>query len=163
MYAHRVISYHPVEVFYDNMQSVSSVGSQCLVMSPKTATEVDQTIGARITTLRKARGISQSALGIAVGVTFQQIQKYETGINRVGAGRLQQIARYLDVPVSILFEGGDDCLKKSENFELLRLSGAVALIKAFAEIDDAQLRLDVIALARSAARMSAPRLAEARD
>jgi transcriptional regulator with XRE-family HTH domain len=132
-------------------------------MNPKTATESDQTIGARITALRKAKGLSQTALGIAAGVTFQQIQKYETGINRVGAGRLQQIARCLEVPVSVLFEGSDDFPEKSEDFELLGMPGAVSLIKAFAEIDDAQLRLDVLALARSAARMSSPRVAEARD
>ena len=55
-------------------------------MRPKEATEVDQTVGARITAMRRAKGLSQSDLGIAVGVTFQQIQKYEKGINRVGAG-----------------------------------------------------------------------------
>jgi transcriptional regulator with XRE-family HTH domain len=132
-------------------------------MNPKMATEADQIIGARITALRKAKGLSQTALGTAAGVTFQQIQKYETGVNRVGASRLQQIARCLEVPVSMLFGGTEDCFEKTENFELLGIPGAVALIKAFAEIDDAQLRLDILALAHSAARMSTPRVVAATD
>ena len=63
----------------------------------KSTTDVDCTVGLRIATLRKAKGLSQTELGQHVGVTFQQIQKYEKGANRVSSGRLQQIAQFLEV------------------------------------------------------------------
>ena len=66
--------------------------------------DVDRAVGHRIRELRVLRGMSQSALGAAVGLTFQQVQKYERGGNRIGAGRLLQIAEILDVPVSALFD-----------------------------------------------------------
>ena len=56
--------------------------------TPKRTTEQDRIVGERIGALRRAKGMSQTALGMAVGVTFQQVQKYEKGMNRVGAGRL---------------------------------------------------------------------------
>ena len=77
-------------------------------MSPKDFTVIDHVVGTRIAALRKTRGLSQTALGEAVGVTFQQIQKYEMGMNRVGAGRLQLIAKFLDVPVSVLFSDDEE-------------------------------------------------------
>ncbi|CAO4145767.1 hypothetical protein DHODJN_09825 [Methylorubrum extorquens] len=61
-------------------------------VTPKRATEQDRIVGERIHVLRKSKGLSQTALGSAIGVTFQQIQKYENGLNRVGAGRLSEIA-----------------------------------------------------------------------
>ena len=124
-------------------------------MSPKDVTGTDQIIGARIAELRKAKGLSQTALGTALGVSFQQVQKYEKGVNRVGAGRLQVIAKFLDVPVAILFS--DDTVAKEQTgaFEFLSLPGAVELLKAFAAIEDAQLRREVLTLARTAARMRA--------
>jgi transcriptional regulator with XRE-family HTH domain len=60
--------------------------------APKLATEADRTIGSRIAALRSAQGLSQTMLGQAIGVSFQQVQKYEKGRNRIGAGRLQAIA-----------------------------------------------------------------------
>ena len=66
---------------------------------------LDIHVGARIRLLRKERGISQTALAEAVGLTFQQIQKYERGFNRVSASRLHQIAGALEVPLAIFFEG----------------------------------------------------------
>jgi transcriptional regulator with XRE-family HTH domain len=68
-------------------------------ISPKLATDADRTIGSLIASLRKAQGLSQTALGHALGVSFQQVQKYEKGRNRIGAGRLQAIADLLHVPV----------------------------------------------------------------
>jgi transcriptional regulator with XRE-family HTH domain len=129
-------------------------------MRPKEATEVDQTVGARITAMRKAKGLSQSDLGIAVGVTFQQIQKYEKGINRVGASRLQQIAKCLDVPVSILFEDNAATAKQPGDLLFLGTPGAVALLKAFAEIENDELRRNVLAIVRNVARASARPTAE---
>jgi transcriptional regulator with XRE-family HTH domain len=123
--------------------------------SPKQATREDAVVGLRIQTLRKSRGISQTALGIAIGVSFQQIQKYESGTNRVGAGRLSVIAQVLGAPVSVFFDegGGTAALQKTEVFDLLRAPGAVDLLNAFITIEDDRLRREVLALVRSAARM----------
>jgi len=67
------------------------------------ADPIDVAVGARIRLLRKVRGLSQQALAEAAGVTFQQIQKYERGANRVSASMLTRIARTLDVPVAEMF------------------------------------------------------------
>jgi transcriptional regulator with XRE-family HTH domain len=124
-------------------------------MPPKDATGADQIVGARIAELRKAKGISQTAVGDAVGVSFQQIQKYERGLNRVGAGRLQVIAKFLEVPVAMLFSDGTETEEQTGAFEFLNLPGAVELLEAFVEIEDVQLRRDVLTLARTVARMRA--------
>lgn len=126
---------------------------------PKQTTDVDRLVGIRITALRKARGMSQTALGNAVGVTFQQVQKYEKGQNRVGAGRLREIARLLEVPVSAFFEENEPRANAQEDvFGFLSGHGAIELLRAYAQIEDEQMRRDVLALVRSAAR-----LAQARD
>lgn len=124
-------------------------------MPRASATETDRTVGARIISVRKAKGLSQSALGDAVGVTFQQIQKYENGQNRVTAGRLKDIAKFLKVPVESLLSGAFEDPELAIAFDLLGLPGAVGLLKAFSAIEDAQLRQDILALACTAARMSA--------
>ena len=71
----------------------------------KSPQPTDIAVGARVRRLRQARGMSQEKLGEHLGITFQQIQKYEKGTNRIGAGRLSQIARVLDVEVAKLFDG----------------------------------------------------------
>ncbi|MBA9071699.1 transcriptional regulator with XRE-family HTH domain [Methylobacterium sp. RAS18] len=123
--------------------------------SPKQATKEDVIVGLRIRTLRRSRGLSQTALGIAIGVSFQQIQKYENGANRVGAGRLSDIARVLGASVSTFFEEGEDAAahEKIEVFDLLRAPGAVDLLNAFITIKDDQLRGEVLTVVRSVARM----------
>lgn len=120
---------------------------------PKQTTDVDRLVGLRITALRKARGLSQTALGTAVGVTFQQVQKYEKGQNRVGAGRLREISRLLEVPVSAFFEEDDAGGTQSEVFGFLSAHGAIELLQAYALIEDDQLRRDVLAIVRTAAKM----------
>ncbi|ACA16909.1 transcriptional regulator, XRE family [Methylobacterium sp. 4-46] len=124
---------------------------------PKQTTEVDRLVGIRITALRKAKGLSQTALGNAVGVTFQQVQKYEKGQNRVGAGRLREIARLLEVPVSAFFEDPSDTQGNDENvFGFLSTQGAIDVLRAYVQIEDDQLRREVLAIVRSAARLSRP-------
>ena len=75
-------------------------------MSTKAPNPVDRYVGSRVRMRRIMLGMSQEKLGEALGLTFQQIQKYEKGTNRVGASRIQQIADILQVPVSFLFDGG---------------------------------------------------------
>jgi transcriptional regulator with XRE-family HTH domain len=74
-------------------------------MSKRLPDPIDANLGKRIKMRRAMLHLSQSDLGGACGVTFQQIQKYEKGLNRVGASRLQQFSKLLDVPVSFFFEG----------------------------------------------------------
>ncbi len=124
-------------------------------MMPKQTTDVDRLVGLRITALRKARGMSQTALGNAVGVTFQQVQKYEKGQNRVGAGRLREIARLLEVPVSAFFEDDKASDGPQEDvFGFLSAHGAIELLRAYVAIQDDQVRRDVLSIVRSAARLS---------
>ncbi|MET3693166.1 helix-turn-helix domain-containing protein [Methylobacterium goesingense] len=123
-------------------------------MTQKHATADDRTLGIRITALRKARGLSQTQVGKALGVSFQQVQKYERGTNRIGAGRLQAIANLFEVPVSSLYGDVDDTAEESEIFGLIALPGAVDLLRAFAKIDNADLRRNVLAIASTAARIS---------
>ena len=123
----------------------------------KQTTDVDRLVGLRITALRKARGISQTELGKACGVTFQQVQKYEKGLNRVGAGRLRDIARQLEVPVSAFFDEeqvGASSGVQAEIFDMLRGHGAIDLLRSYAAIEDEQLRREVQAIVRSIARLS---------
>jgi len=121
---------------------------------PKQTTDVDRLVGLRITALRKARGLSQTALGTAVGVTFQQVQKYEKGQNRVGAGRLREIARLLEVPVSAFFEEDDaNGGTQSDVFGFLSAQGAIELLRAYALIDNADLRRDALAIVRTISKM----------
>ena len=123
----------------------------------KKPTDADHTVGSRIAVLRAARGISQTALGQALGVSFQQVQKYEKGRNRVGAGRLQTIADHLGVSVSTFFEaeaGEPRAFEDSGNLPFLGLVGATELLKAYAAISDLQMRRDVLAMVKSAARIS---------
>jgi transcriptional regulator with XRE-family HTH domain len=69
---------------------------------------VDVHVGARVRLRRTLLGLSQERLGEAIGLTFQQVQKYERGANRIGASRLYDLSRVLDVPVSFFFEDMDD-------------------------------------------------------
>ena len=82
-------------------------------MRPKGPNPVDVLVGSRIRLLRKRRKMSQAELGKALGVTFQQVQKYENGKNRVGASRLHLVATALDVPVSEFFAGAAETTRTS--------------------------------------------------
>ena len=126
---------------------------------PKQTTAIDHGVGSRIAFLRAANGLSQSALASALGVSFQQVQKYETGKNRVGAGRLQAIADRLGVPVASFFDAETDA--GSENGPaLLRVSGSLELLRAYNQITDDQMRRDVLGLVKSAARLAHGRVAD---
>ena len=71
----------------------------------KSVDEVDAFVGSRVRFRRVTIGMSQEHLGNAIGLTFQQVQKYEKGLNRIGAGRLYRIAQVLTVPVEFFYEG----------------------------------------------------------
>jgi transcriptional regulator with XRE-family HTH domain len=110
--------------------------------------------------------MSQGELGSAIGVTFQQVQKYEKGSNRIGASRLQQISRTLAVPVGFFFEGAplpqelvatsDQAPSPSYLSDFLTTSDGLALTKAFMEIKDSRLRRRIIDLLENIAERSPP-------
>ena len=112
---------------------------------PKLATDADRTIGSRIAALRAAQGLSQTVLGQAIGGSFQQVQKYEKGRNRIGAGRLQAIADLLQVPVETFFAGqagADDGTAAASTF--LNDPKVMELVVAFTNIPDETTRDGVL-------------------
>ena len=116
-------------------------------MSNKATTKSDKLIGQIIRVQRLAKGLTQTQLGAELGVTFQQIQKYENGTNRVGSGRLYQIAEFLEVPVTVFFEGEKAARTgHSSPFALLDDPMALQVLKEFSKIRDKGTRRSVLAL-----------------
>ena len=109
---------------------------------------VDVHVGARVRLRRTLLGMSQDKLAQALGLTFQQVQKYESGANRVGASRLMQISEALDVPIHAFFEGaGTDIAGDTDSpMSLVADAQALRLVRAFAGIDDGSLRRSVVNL-----------------
>ena len=123
---------------------------------------IDRHAGARLRMRRMMVGMSQEKLAAALGITFQQIQKYEKGTNRIGASRLQHIARVLTVPVSFFFEDAPGAPSeepagmaepRSTHYVVDFLSSAegLQLNKAFIRIKDSKLRRKIIDLVRALA------------
>jgi transcriptional regulator with XRE-family HTH domain len=107
---------------------------------------VDTLVGSNIRVLRQHRSMSQTDLATKVGVTFQQIQKYENGSNRVGSGRLYKIATVLKVPIGSLFDGVDHPSHSSaETSPAAMLAGpyALRLLRAFSALADTALRKSI--------------------
>ena len=116
--------------------------------SNKSATKADKLIGVKIRAQRLKIGLSQEELGTKLGVTFQQIQKYEKGVNRVGSGRLYEIAELLEVPVASFFEG-DAKSKHAKNtspFDLLADPTSMQMAQEFSKIADVKMRRAILAL-----------------
>jgi transcriptional regulator with XRE-family HTH domain len=125
-------------------------------MNPRGGDPLDAEIGKRVRTLRLQRGLSQSELGGLISVTFQQVQKYEKGTNRISAGRLQRIAEVLSVPVSFFFEGADDSRKQPKSsvdveFSFLQTEGALRLARAYARIKEPGVRRQLLRLTEAIA------------
>ena len=117
----------------------------------------DGEIGKRVRTLRLQRDMSQTELGNSLQVTFQQVQKYENGANRISAGRLQRIAEVLDVPVTFFYDGfGEashsvkDASPKIE-FDSLQSVDAVRMLKAYSRIKPRGTRLQLLKLTEALA------------
>jgi transcriptional regulator with XRE-family HTH domain len=122
-------------------------------MRSKGPNPVDLLVGARIRVLRKRSKMSQAELGKALGVTFQQIQKYENGKNRVGAGRLHLVSTTLDVPISEFFAGASETSRSSFAAKSVAFDPqAFRIAEAFVEISDRQLRASLVDLVETMAR-----------
>ncbi|MEZ5828426.1 MAG: helix-turn-helix transcriptional regulator [Hyphomicrobiales bacterium] len=130
-------------------------------MAGKKPNPVDAHVGSRVRLRRMLLGMSQERLGDSMGLTFQQVQKYEKGVNRIGASRLFQISKILDVPVQFFFEeapyageaGTSRGLAESDSegfiLEFLNSREGLELNRAFVKIADAKVRKSVVDLVRA--------------
>jgi transcriptional regulator with XRE-family HTH domain len=127
-------------------------------MAKKAPNPIDKHVGSRVRMRRMMLSMSQEKLGGALGLTFQQVQKYEKGTNRIGASRLQQISHILQVPVAFFFEGAPTFHPQNEGdgmgeapsptyvSDFLATSDGLALTKAFMEIKEPKLRRRIVDL-----------------
>ncbi|MDE1569582.1 helix-turn-helix domain-containing protein [Aquabacter sp. P-9] len=130
-------------------------------MAKKAPNPIDKHVGSRVRMRRMMVGMSQEKLGESLGITFQQIQKYEKGTNRIGASRLQQISVVLGVPVAFFFEGVPTVGPEAEGFsetasptyvsDFLATSDGLALTRSFMRISDAKVRRRIVDLVASIA------------
>ena len=120
-----------------------------MMMNQRKPDALDIAVGQRIRIERLARHMSQTELAERIGVSFQQVQKYENGANRVGSGRLYQIAAVLGIHVSTLFKGGERAEKTNDSglLDLLAEPQSVRLMRAFAKITDTTVRRSLVQLA----------------
>ena len=117
-----------------------------------TASEVDTIVGERIRRRRILAGLTQDQLGEALGVSYQQIQKYETGANRVSAGRLYEIAKILQSDVSLFFEGLDETAEAEPLGHGGKNRSTIELVRNFGAIDNPSIRSAVSGLVKSIAK-----------
>ncbi|WP_275788013.1 helix-turn-helix domain-containing protein [Pararhizobium gei] len=132
-----------------------------MIENKKKPNPIDIHVGSRIRLRRTMLGLSQEKLGESLGITFQQIQKYEKGTNRVGASRLQNISSILNVPVSFFFEDapGDNsgpsgmAEASSSNYvvDFLSSSEGLQLNRAFVKISDPKVRRKLVDLVKALA------------
>jgi transcriptional regulator with XRE-family HTH domain len=117
----------------------------------------DAIVGRNIRVHRLARTMSQTGLADAIGLTFQQVQKYEKGVNRVGSGRLVRIANALDVPVMTLLRGVPGAAARTADASpvaLIAKAQPLRLVQAFAAIEDQTMRRALLALTEGIAGMA---------
>jgi transcriptional regulator with XRE-family HTH domain len=112
----------------------------------KSPSIIDVAVGRNVRIWRMAKGMSQAQLANRLGVTFQQVQKFETGANRIGTGRLVRVAAILGVPISVLFDGTDGAEPTRSLLALVSDSRSFRLAHAFAAIKDGALRRSIVRL-----------------
>ena len=129
-----------------------------LSTAKKLPNAIDLHVGNRVRMQRKMQGMSQEKLGDALGLTFQQVQKYEKGTNRIGASRLQHIASIQQVPISFFFEGApgsshvlEEAPSSAYVSDFFATSDGLALTKAYMHIQNAKLRRSIVDLVQQIA------------
>lgn len=131
----------------------------------KSPNPTDKHVGARVRMRRMMLGMSQEKLGDALDLTFQQVQKYEKGTNRIGASRLQQIAGALQVPVSFFFEelpispasfNANGVTVPSFVDEFVTTSDGISIARCFTKISDPKVRRRIVDLIEQIAESEAP-------
>ena len=150
-------------------ESHAAAGATTAVERESRSSPIDAHVGARIRLRRTLMGMSQERLGEALGLTFQQVQKYERGVNRVGASRLFDLSRVLDVPISFFFDdmpeplaglhGGYSASRSSGGFaesqdgfgtdEMLNRRETLELVRAYYRINEPAVRKRVFDLIKS--------------
>jgi transcriptional regulator with XRE-family HTH domain len=113
---------------------------------------VDVEIGQKIRAMRLAKHVSQTTIADGLGLTFQQVQKYEKGANRVSAGRLQKIAGMLDTPITFFYGDSGARTKKQHQdsgLALIQTQGAMRLLRAYAEISSGATKHALVLLAEA--------------
>lgn len=136
-------------------------------MANKKSNPIDAHVGSRVRLRRMLVGLSQEKLGERMGLTFQQIQKYEKGVNRIGASRLFQLSQILEVPVQFFFEGAQPAEESGAAgfaepdteaflYEFLSTRDGLELNRAFVKIADPQVRRAIVELVRSLGRKEMP-------
>ena len=131
------------------------------IATKKAPNSIDKHVGRRVRMRRKMLAMGQTQLAEALGLTYQQVQKYEDGTNRIGAGRLQQISDILQVPVAFFFEGAPNAsaphgsngsaLSMAHIDDFVSSSDGLRLIGAFMRIDNAAVRRRVVMLVQEIA------------
>src|ERR1700752_4322855 len=131
-------------------------------MPKKQANPIDVQVGNRVRIRRMLIGMSQEKLGDLLGLTFQQVQKYEKGVNRIGAGRLYEVARILGVPIDFFYEGVGSAPHASgfaeagpPVMEFVSSGEGLQLSLAFMKIKDPKVRRRVLELVKSLANEEA--------
>lgn len=110
---------------------------------------IDVEVGGRLRLLRRYRGLSQTELATQLGLTFQQVQKYERGANRISASKLWKAAEVLGVPVAELFAPSDGSLSQSSVLGYLEVPDAAELLLAWSRVESDSQRRAVLALLRT--------------
>ena len=121
----------------------------------KRPTPRDASVGQRIRALRLQRSMSQTALADRLEITFQQVQKYEKGTNRIGAGRLSEVAEILEVPVSVFFDDAEVNSSAKPLLEVADTAGALRLFQAYDRIEEDGVQKALIRLAEAIATQPA--------
>lgn len=122
-------------------------------MKQRSAGKPDIELGKRIRLRRVEQKVSQAELGDKLGLSFQQVQKYEKGVNRVGAARLQQIATALDVPVTFFYDG-DGKAREVESLLFLDSAFSLRLLRAYSRIKDQTVQRQMVSLMESITGMT---------
>ena len=117
----------------------------------KRPSSIDIAVGRNVRIWRMAKGLSQAQLAHRLGVTFQQIQKYEVGANRIGTGRLVKLATVLGVPIAALFDGAEGADPSRSLLALIADKRAFRLARAFRTIEDTTVRLSLVNLVEQVA------------
>jgi len=130
------------------------------IATTKAPNPTDKHVGSRVRLRRKMLAMSQEKLGAALGLTFQQVQKYEKGTNRMGASRLQQMSHILQVPVEFFFEGAPNASEPhgsgsassvAQIDDFISNSDGLRLIGAFMRIDNAAVRRRIVMIVQEIA------------
>jgi transcriptional regulator with XRE-family HTH domain len=124
---------------------------------PRAPSVRDAEVGCRVRVQRLAKGLTQRQLGKLIGVTSQQIQRYENGKDRIGSGRLHNMAPVLGMPISHYFAENDPGARDATSvLDFLKTEGAVRLVRAFSQIADAKTRISIVRIVEHMAGAKPP-------